>query len=204
MDGKSSFKSDLHKEKQLAVLLDVLYQKQLKHYDFERITDLDLQRQGIDLIFTDRSSQKTFYVDEKAQLDYVDEDLPTFAFEINYQNKKGMEQGWLFDPTKKTDFHTLVTAIYSDEPERYTSCKITFVNRSKLLSFLRTKKLTVHRLSKYGEKTHGEHGKIVLKELHPFWEGYLYSSTKNKAEKPLNLILKLDFLMGLGIAKRLV
>ena len=48
------------------------------------------------------------------------------------------------------------------------------------------------------------HGKMELEELHPKKEGYLFFSTQNKAEKPINLILKLEFLDKIGVAKRLV
>ena len=132
----SNFKSDLQKETQLSTLLDCLYHKHLRFYDFERISDLNLQLKGVDLIFTKKSNQKAFYIDEKAQLDYINDDLPTFAFELSYQKNGSLRQGWLFDPSKKTDFYALVTAIYSDEPQRYTSCKITMVNRANLLTFL--------------------------------------------------------------------
>tara|TARA_E500000318_G_C3552484_1_gene209536 strand:- start:1588 stop:1719 length:132 start_codon:yes stop_codon:yes gene_type:complete len=43
-----------------------------------------------------------------------------------------------------------------------------------------------------------------MKELDSKYEGYLFFSTKNKAEKPINLILKLEYLERIGIAKRLV
>lgn len=200
----SNFKSDLQKETQLSTLLDRLYHKHLRFYDFERISDLNLQLKGVDLIFTKKSDQKAFYIDEKAQLDYINDDLPTFAFELSYQKNGSLRQGWLFDPSKKTDFYALVTAIYSDEPQRYTSCKITMVNRANLLTFLKTKNLTQENLENYQKEVNGKHGKFVLKELHSHSEGYLYSSTKNKAEKPLNLILKLDFLIENGVAKRLI
>ncbi|MEC8832938.1 MAG: hypothetical protein VX772_11305 [Bacteroidota bacterium] len=47
-------------------------------------------------------------------------------------------------------------------------------------------------------------GKLEVKELHPKTEGYLFFSTKNIAEKPVNLILKLDYLERIGVAKKLV
>ncbi|MBD0779739.1 hypothetical protein HPE56_18210 [Maribacter sp. ANRC-HE7] len=204
MGDKSHFKSDLQKEKQLAILLDSMYHNHLKNYGFKRISDLNLQHRGVDLILIQKNTQKTFFVDEKAQLDYVNDDLPTFAFEINYQKNGKIKPGWLYDPSKKTDFYALVTAIYADEPQTYTSCKITFVNRPKLIDLLTTRKLTQNRLEIYWEKAHGKHGKFKISELDSHSEGYLYASTQNKAEKPFNLILKLDFLMENGVAKRFV
>ena len=146
MKLKSNFKSDLRKEQQLSVLLDSIYSEQLKNYDFERIADVKRQLQGIDIVLTHHKTKKTFLVDEKAQLDYLNEDLPTFAFELNYQKNKEPKIGWLFDVLKKTDIYALVTAIYSDEPNVFTSCKITFVNRKKLLTFLAARNLSQRQL----------------------------------------------------------
>lgn len=101
---KSNFKADLSKEKQLTPLLDYYYQKHLKHYTFERVSQLKQQLQGIDLILKDRQSGKQFYLDEKAQMDYINESLPTFAFELFYQKDGVKKQGWLFDASKKNSF----------------------------------------------------------------------------------------------------
>ena len=204
MDLKSSFKRDLRKEQQLSVLLDSIYQKYLKHYDYERVNALKRQLQGIDLVLTHRTTQNEFLIDEKAQLDYLNDDLPTFAFELHYQKNKEAKQGWLFDKAKKTDFYALITAIYVDEPDVYTSCKVTFVNRAKLILFLETRNITPKRLEKHLNAAQEHHGKIEMAGLDVKKEGYLYCSTQNKAEKPINLILKLDFLIEKGIAKRLV
>jgi len=201
---KSKFKADLSKEKKLTPLLDSYYQKHLKQYCFERISDLKKQLQGIDLILKDKNSGKPFFVDEKAQLDYVNESLPTFAFELMYLKNNVQKQGWLFDASKKTQFYALVTSIYSDEDDVFTSCNITFVNREKLIQHLEEVGLSQKRLERIISENHSIHGKLNLKQLNPKSEGYLFFSTKNKAEKPINLILKLDYLERIGVAKKLV
>jgi len=201
---KSKFKPDLSKEKQLIPLLDSYYQKHLKQYCFERISNLKKQLQGIDLILKDKNSGKRFFVDEKAQLDYVNESLPTFAFELFYQKDGIQKQGWLFDASKKTKFYALVTSIYSDEDGVFTSCNITFVNREKLIQHLDGVGLSQKELERIISKKQNKHGKLTLEQLNPKSEGYFFFSTKNKAEKPVNLILKLAFLIKIGVAKKLV
>ncbi|RRQ50060.1 hypothetical protein DZC72_05660 [Maribacter algicola] len=201
---KSAFTSDLGKEKRLSELLDTYYSQYLKHYLFERIHNIQEQLQGVDVIFKHRTTQETFLVDEKAQLDYINEDLPTFAFELHYLKKGALKEGWLFDSSKKTDFYALVTAIYEDEPAKYTSCKITFVNRKKLVAFLEAMGVTRNSLLDYYQHGSLPHGKLEVRELNPKKAGYLYHSKNNKAEQPFNLILKLDFLVTHGIAKTLV
>lgn len=201
---KSTFNADLKKEQLLAVLLDDYYQKHLKNYNFERIRDKKRQFQGVDLIFTHKEKHTAYHIDEKAQLDYINEDLPTFAFELSYKKANILRQGWLYDTSKKTEFYSLITGIYSDAPNTFTSCKITLVNRTKLLTYLNNKGITELLLKKTVQAQDTEHGKLKLKILNPKTEGYLYLSSKNKAEQPLNLVLRLDFLLENNLAKRLV
>ncbi|MEX0313938.1 MAG: hypothetical protein AB3N18_07155 [Allomuricauda sp.] len=204
MPLKSNFKTDLAKEKRLATLLDSYYKKHLRVYHFERVHSLKRQLKGIDLILKHKTSSQTYFVDEKAQLDYVNESLPTFAFELLYQ-KNGVEKpGWLFDSSKQTHFYALITSIFSDEDGVYTSCNITFVNRQKLISCLAERGLTQSSIKETIIHHKDHHGKLILENLDPKTEGYLFFSRKNKAEAPVNLILKLEFLRCAGIARKFV
>lgn len=200
---KSTFKSDLEKEKRLSQLLDSCYSKHLKQYSFVRVHEKEKQLDGIDLLFKNKKTKSIFYIDEKAQLDYVNENLPTFAFELNYVKNGAIKEGWFLDKNKKTDFYALITAIYEDEPTKFTSCIITFVNRIKLLDLLKLKGITKKTLLEKYRLTNLPHGKTVLKELNPYTEGYLYHSKNNKAEQPINLILRLDWLLINNTAKKL-
>jgi hypothetical protein len=202
--SKSTFRADLEKEQRLSVLLDAYYAKHLRYYDFERISDLKSQLAGIDLILTKRSNNTAYFIDEKAQLDYINDDLPTFAFELGYQKNGKVKKGWLFDAKKKTDFYALITGIYCDEPNSYTSCKITLVNRKLLLSLLINKGLSETELNNILSEYDGSSGKVEIDPLNARTEGYLYFSNMYKAEKPINLILRFDFLLKNGVAKRLV
>ena len=201
---KSSFKSDLQQEKRLTLLLDSYYKKHLVQYGFKRISSYREQLQGIDLVLIHKDSQKEYYVDEKAQLDYINESLPTFAFELFYEKDGVQKQGWLFDREKKTQFYSLVTSIYSDEENVFTSCNITFVNRSKLIEHLTLLGLTPENLQNTIKENQKVHGKLILEQLHPRKEGYLFFSTQNKAEKPVNLILKLDYLTKIGVGRKFI
>jgi len=201
---KSTFKSDLEKEQHLSILLDGYYKKHLKAYDFERISDFKEQITGVDLIFTNKTSGKRFYIDEKAQLDYINEELPTFAFELQYHKNSKSKKGWLFDAGKKTHFYSLITAIYSDEPKKFTSCKITFVNRERLVAFLESRNIDEKELEICIAEHSKKQGKLTIDQLNDRKEGYLYFSSNNKVEKPVNLILKLHFLEQNGVAKRLI
>ena len=76
----SFFKRDLKKEKILSKYLDGVYNK--IPLTVQRINDLDLQYKGVDLIYNNNGAK--IYIDEKAQLDYLNSDLPTFTFELSY------------------------------------------------------------------------------------------------------------------------
>lgn len=199
---KSTFASDLEREQKLHKLLDSCYTKALKNYFFGRIKEQKQQMVGIDLHFTHKRSGRVYKIDEKAQIDYLNEDLPTFAFELQYEKKGILKQGWLFDTKKETDFYSLITSIYSDEPNVFTSCKITFVNRLKLIRFLTEKDLSEKVLKAHLNDNPTHQGKLAIGQLNTRNEGYLYFSRQNKAEKPINLILRLDFLVQNGVARR--
>jgi len=201
---KSTFKEDIKKEQQLAALLDAYYSEHLKQYNFDRKLDNNSQFAGIDLVLTHKETGQRYSVDEKAQLDYINEDLPTFAFEISYKKEGVLKKGWLFDADKKTEFYSLITAIYSDAPNIFTSCKITLVNRKKLIDVLSQKGINEALLTNYADTHDTAHGKLKLRELNHRTQGYLYISSKNKAETPVNLILRLDFLLKNGLAKHLI
>ncbi len=159
---------------------------------------------GTDVIFQHKKTKCSYRVDEKSQLDYINERLPTFAFELFYEKNGELKQGWLFDEKKKTDFYALVTSIFSEDNQYFTSCDITFVNRKKLIQFLEKQHLSFSKIKQIVLPQMGFHGKMHLDSLNPSGEGYIYFSHRNKAEKPINLILHLDFLRKIKVAKRLI
>ncbi|MEL6306210.1 MAG: hypothetical protein AAFQ20_15680, partial [Bacteroidota bacterium] len=193
----------LAKEQKLCKLLDRLYETHLKTYTTKRISDPAEQLSGTDVLFQHKYSKKYYRIDEKAQLDYLGKDLPTFAFELCYYKTDAMKKGWLFDSLKKTDFYALITNITLKNQD-YCSCCIRFVNRKKLVKWLEHLGLSEHSLNETAIAHKDFTGKVELKQLNMRHEGYLYCSGKRKAEKPVNLILYLDMLEHLGIAKRFI
>ena len=200
---KGNFIKDLAKEQKLSRLLDHLYETHLKQYSAKRVSNIAEQLQGVDVLFRHKYSNKAYRIDEKAQLDYPGRDLPTFAFALGYHKGDMIKQGWLFDPLKKTDFYALITNITLKKNE-YDSCSIRFVNRKKLIIWLTELGLSEEFLKKKAFIHEGFTGKVELKQLDMNTQGYLYFSGKRKAEKPVNLVLYLDMLEHLGIAKRFI
>ena len=203
---KSNFNQDLTKEFLLGNYLDELYPGMFNGFEIERVTDSGQQHKGIDLILSKKDKQ--FFIDEKAQLDYLEEDLPTFAFEITYLKDGTQKLGWLYDNSKLTDFYFTVTAIkckiYETPESGFKSCKIFSINRKKLINLLTSRGLTYDRISEINQAIRGssQNERIPVPELEARSEGTFYFS-KGKAEQPINIVLKLDFLIASGVAKKI-
>ena len=173
-----------------------------------RVDDLMDQHRGIDLkIHT--TNGEVFNIDEKAQLNYIGEDLPTFAFEVAYFNKHHVDRiGWLYDDQKLTDFYFLVTKIRVrsgvDIQSGISGVKVTMVSREKLKQFLASKGITKEfALSKARElRIKGVPGPDYVDELKKS-EGCFYLSTQLE-ERPINIVLNLNFLISNGVARVLI
>ena len=81
--AKSLFAADLTAEKEVSKFLDKYFYRTVMVKDFHRYTSKDEQLKGKDVKFT-FAKFKEIIVDEKSQGHYVNKDLPTFAFEIQY------------------------------------------------------------------------------------------------------------------------
>lgn len=106
----STKKDDMTAEQQLAKYLDIyLYNRLPEHFkNFTRISDKVYQMQGIDFTI-DYDDNGSHFIDEKAQLHYMDICLNTFAFEINFIGRDDfLHDGWLFNHDLKTDAYMLI------------------------------------------------------------------------------------------------
>jgi len=207
--SQSSFDNDLLKEQILGSSLDEFYQKYFEHSSFKttRITDKNLQNKGVDLIL--ENDFRKFFVDEKAQLDYLNGSLPTFAFELSYLKYDVWHQGWLFDENKITTVYYLITDIMvndvTDISKGVLSFKITGIYRDKLLRLLEDAGLTRARLSEIEKEVRAsnKNGKIEIDELNSLSQGNVYF-TSGKNEKPINLVLKIKYLTDNNVGSTLI
>lgn len=195
------FKKDLAREQDLHTYLDGVYQS--LGLDVDRIEDIKLQLKGVDLIY--KGSRKAYYIDEKAQLHYINKDLPTFTFELDFLLYNVPKIGWFLDQDKITTHYFLITAIKSNKKNEIKdvveSLRITSVHRAKLQSYLSSVGLHEGRLLEYVSelrkyKVNGKHSIAELKAL----QGCLYASGQ-LSEYPINLQLRLSWLVDIGVAK---
>jgi hypothetical protein len=202
----ANFESDLSQEIILSKYLDQLYKS--KNLEFERIFDLDRQHQGIDILIQVNSVE--YSIDEKAQLHYINKDLPTFTFELSYLKDHKLKNGWLLDDNKLTEYYFLITGIFLktnkkilQNVEDIDKLKVTSVNRKKLIEHLATIGLKKETLLDYDSKIREENtfGKIIITELDSKKEGLIYF-TEHLNEKPINIQLRLQYLIENNIAKK--
>ena len=205
----SNFRQDLSREAQLGRSLDPCYERAFTASDYQirRVTDRSMQQKGVDLIL--HRGDRQFFVDEKAQLDYLNKSLPTFAFELSYLKRGAWRTGWLLDPQKQTDIFFLITSIFPTDPSDLSRglqrVRVTGVYRRQLVNLLKNKGLDDHRLYEIDRDLRQQNlvGHQSISELNARKEGAVYFSKNNKNEQPVNLVLKLDFLIRSGVARDL-
>lgn len=201
------FHSDLSQEQILGVFLDRLYLE--LGFQTERISSLQDQMKGIDLLI--HHAERVYAIDEKSQLHYLNKSLPTFTFELSYLKNGERRDGWLFDSSKKTAYYFLITGILLKDgieklskPDQVESVIITSVNRDKLINLLKNRKLTEEQLMDIDHqiRTDEHYGRNGISGLNMRTEGLIYF-TDHLSEKPINLQLRLEFLIAKGVGKQI-
>ena len=200
---QSKFVEDLEYEKKLASFLDNTYYRDKKifpqRFTLQRVTDLEMQHKGVDLIIYNQEDGQKIYIDEKAQAHYINKSLPTFAFELSYLKENNLKIGWFYDKRKITQQYFLITCIEVQNKD-IKSCRLICVDRVKLQTWLEMRGLSYKVLLSYENKLRQEEssGKHLLTELSKN-EGFLYYTT-SLVEKPINIVLYLNVLLNRGIA----
>lgn len=214
----SNFNSDLNQEQILGEYLDEVYLN--LNFKFSRQFGLDEQHKGNDVII--RFKDIDYYIDEKAQLTYLNKSLGTFAFEIGCYFGLNSKPGWLFDNSKITTHYFLVTDIFTKVNIKklafksdILSLKIISVDRKKLREYYSTKgfneitckkaeEIVRKKYQNYFERVYFRNDSKLFSELCFNKSGNEYFVLSNQIyEKPFNLVSKLDDLLYFRVAKRL-
>jgi hypothetical protein len=194
----SLFNSDLAKETILGGFLDKHYQ--LAGLKMQRMTDKNLQMKGVDLVL-ETDNGINYKVDEKAQLHYLNTDLPTFALEINYYKHKVLKQGLLFDSNKITEIYAFVFGIYLQHgstsltsEENIKACDVVFAKRLTLITELAKLGLDIKTCEAHGETL--RNGSQGTKIAHA--SGFNFQVSHHLQEAPVNLVVRRVFLEKIG------
>ncbi len=191
------FRKDLHREELLRPYLDSRYAAH--GITVSRYTATSDQLRGMDIQLT--KDGRSFIVDEKAQLHYLNRSLNTFALELSLL-KDGTERvGWFLDPSKRTEVYSFVFDIRSRHgandirsPRDITAATIVLVNRERLLRSLANVGLDDVELQRLCREVRVG-GPTFTRVQFP---GIRILRSDRLTEAPVNLLVARKHLMGIG------
>lgn len=221
---KSKFEQDFNSEKLLAEWLDEYFYKRILNDVFDIKTRFNVirpieygeerekkaQSQGIDVLYQTRSGE-SLIVDEKAQLNYLNNPLETFAFEIIYKrqnNKNVLTQGWFINDSLKTT-HYLLVYPHSDQVDKHEQIKdyqqfskaeVVLVEKTKLIEKLESLSINKARIyEKAMEIIDTDTRKITFEQMDD-GDAYIVK-TDHLAEKPVNIVVRKHILNEVAVAR---
>lgn len=204
---------DMSAEAQLGIFLDrYLYADFPRKESFsciERVYSKAEQLAGVDVRFTGKDGT-VYHVDEKAQLYYIDQDLPTFAFEIQFLREGEETLGWLCNRSLLTDLYLLIWPFAEqDTPkgirwDQFTKADCLLIQKHKILSLLAKEGLTPEKMLADASSLRkaGRTGKVTI----PGVKGiYYYASDPHRyREAPINVIISKNRLLGIAQRRYIV
>lgn len=211
--SKSRRTEDLAAEHQLAIYMDkYLYANfptKSLFSKIKRIHDKSKQLLGVDVEFTGTDG-RVYCVDEKAQLYYLNQNLPTFAFELLFDRGPHETVGWLCNPSLKTDFYMLIWPFATQDTcdnitwDKFTKLDCLLIQKQKLLNLLAQKGLTVEQLQKdaLNIRASGQIGKIPIPGLKGVY--YYASDPYRYKEAPINIVISKPILLHLAQRRYIV
>jgi hypothetical protein len=192
---------DSDAEREIGKFLDRYFYSKEEIKDFRRFKDREEQLKGKDTTFT-WGELKKIIVDEKAQVYYVNENIPTFAFEIDFLRRGGqLTPGWLFDPTKQTQYYLLIWITadeehgFKEEDIRKLDCLL--IKREDIIVYLSDESLSVDKIKEIAQKIRAD-GTEGWYFKGDYDSCYFYLSS-SLAEQPLNIIIHRRKLQELAV-----
>lgn len=182
-------KQDNQSEAAVAAFLDQHFYPTYTN-NFQRFVDRVTQLKGIDVIFNYQGEKRI--VDEKSAAHYVNKNLPTFAFELDFIGRDHrLHEGWFYDESKQTEYY-LLTWIWALKEKGFTANDITkldivLVSRANIKEMLQRQGLNKEdalNMSKTLRQNH-KFG-VAAKSSKPYYFYY----TKHLFEKPINIIIR--------------
>ena len=195
---------DMRAEKELASFLDVhLYPELLDKKgfsSFKRITDKAIQQRGIDVV--GKTAAAIANIDEKAQLHYINNNLPTFAFELSFLLRGEEVTGWfLNDRLETTHYLLLWPNAKTAELSRIKSSDFTVVygamiSKVKLKRYLSSIGLDSATLLQINSALRRNKTSISFKDS--LYDGIAFSYSASYLEAPINIVIKKPILASIA------
>ena len=210
---RSRRNDDMSAESQLAYFLDTyLYSRFPKSDSFsqiERMHNKVEQLAGVDVRFTSKDGA-IYDVDEKAQLYYLNKDLPTFAFEIQFLRDGKETIGWLCNDSLKTDFYLLIWPFATqDSPKnicwhQFTKADCLLVKKRRLLMMLEKEGLTLDKMHQDAAQLRSSRqiGKVPIEGTRGIY--YFASDPQKYREAPINVVITKDRLLNIAQRRYIV
>lgn len=184
------FNNDLRRESVVAEYLDKYFYDDSR----ERITDIETQLKGVDVIY------KEMHIDEKAAIDYMDRNLKTFCFELQFTNRYGkIKKGWLLNENLLTDTYLLLYPKGNKE--------LNDINDIHKMEYILVEKEDVKKiifredvlneLRDYKSKGEDRREFQIFHEDKPYTLKVVYS--KHLIEKPINILLPKELLKKISL-----
>ena len=207
-------------EREIAKYLDVHFYP-LFFDVFLRVNDVNEQLKGKDMT---ASSVKlglfNAIIDEKSDSHYVNQGLPTFAFELSFNRRNGeLAEGWFVDDNKPTEYYLIIWPKARPDNVHYlqfngkdypffrnediTELDFVLVNRDRLRSFVEERGYSKEWLGKTAWKIRNSSADWFVgfnKKYRPIRGVYFFHSV-DLDEKPVNLIIYKRDLESIAILK---
>lgn len=224
---KSKFNQDYKSEQLLSKWLDEYFYKRLLKDGYSikskfknqspiayvRDGSREAQKKGIDVHYHFDSGE-SLLVDEKAQLNYLNNPLETFAFEIIYKkqnNKNTFTQGWFINDELETT-HYLLVYPHSDHVDKhyqikcyqqFSKAEVVLVEKIKLKEKLESLSINKARIyEKSMEIIDTDIRKTIFENIGD--RDVYMVKTDYLAEKPINIVVRKHILNEIAEARWLV
>lgn len=192
----STYAHDLRQEQLLQPYLDQCYAAH--GISVERFHDREHQLKGVDVVLS--KGGISYKVDEKAQLHYIGQRLPTFALEIDYMRNGEVRPGWLFDKRKATEVYAFVfdivtgSSVALNEQPTSVHAEVILVNRTRLVSRLAASGLSEGMLFRISREVRS--ARAQNRSMRSPGVRLILSAQLN--EEPVNLLVERHFLQSIG------
>lgn len=188
MIDKEERKYDEHCEKIISSILDEYFYTEPGITLFERVTNKQLQINGVDTLFS--LNGKNYMVDEKAAIRWVG--LKTFSLELSFLGKDDqIRTGWLLDKNKINDWFLFVwiNELNHETIQDISSIKnidVALVSKEKILNHLYSLGWDIDKLHKKTFQIRNEENPYMgnIKK-----NGCKFSFSKHLKEQPINILL---------------
>lgn len=187
IDGEER-KYDEHCEKIISYILDEFFYTEPGITLFERVTNKQLQINGVDTLFC--LNGKNYMVDEKAAIRWVG--LKTFSLELSFLGKNDQIRiGWLLDKNKINNYFLFVwiNELNNETIQDISSIKnidVALVSKEKIISHLYSLGWDIDKLHKKDFQIRTEENPYMgnIKK-----NGCKFSFSKHLKEQPINILL---------------